>query len=89
MRRNSRYYKGFEGIEEFAYGGSEALRNCLSDNPGEEYPADRERDHKQGNKDRMHKDDWDFDDDEFDDSEFSDDDEELIDSDSYSQLGHH
>ncbi len=84
MCRNSSYYKGFEGIEEFAYGGSEALRKFLSDNPGEECPADLERDHKHGEKDRMHLDDWDIDDDEF-----SEDDEELIDSDSYSQLGHH
>jgi len=89
MRRNSRNYKGSEGIEEFAYGGSETLRKFLSDHPGEERPEHRERDHKHGNKDRMHKDDWDFDDDEFDYNEFSEDDEELIDSDSCSQLGHH
>ena len=89
MRRNSRYYKKFEGIEEFAYGGSEALRKFLSDHPAEEHPENRERSHKYGRKDRMHMDDWDFDDDEFDYDEFSEDDEELIDSDSYSQLGHH
>jgi len=34
-------------------------------------------------------DDWDFDDDEFDYNEFFEGDEELIDSDSYSQPDHH
>ena len=65
MRHYTGYNEELDGIDEFAYGGSDALRRFLNEHSREEVPVHRKRRSRGGDKEKWHRRDWDIDEDDF------------------------